>query len=45
VNHIDGDSKNNVYSNLEFLCPNCHSQTPNFRALNRKSTREYRVKK
>ena len=39
VNHKDGDAKNNVLENLEFLCPNCHSQTPTFRALNKKSAR------
>ena len=27
VDHIDGDRKNNEFSNLRFLCPNCHSQT------------------
>jgi hypothetical protein len=27
---------------LEILCPNCHSLTPNFRALNKKSSRTYR---
>ena len=26
INHIDGDFLNNLISNLEFLCPNCHSQ-------------------
>ena len=44
VNHIDGDSSNNVVSNLEVLCPNCHSLTPNFRALNKNSSRTYRRK-
>ncbi len=29
--HIDGDRHNNQLSNLQLLCPNCHSQTPNFR--------------
>jgi hypothetical protein len=24
------------------LCPNCHSLTPNFRALNKKSSRSHR---
>ena len=43
INHIDGDATNNSPSNLELLCPNCHSLTPNFRNLNKgKSTRTYR---
>lgn len=27
LDHIDGDNKNNVRSNLRCLCPNCHSIT------------------
>lgn len=34
VNHIDGDYRNNSPENIELLCPNCHSLTENFRALN-----------
>lgn len=34
VDHIDGDSGNNSFSNLRVLCPNCHSMTPNFGRLN-----------
>lgn len=30
VDHIDGNWKNNLPSNIRFLCPNCHSQTSNF---------------
>jgi hypothetical protein len=30
VDHKDGDWLNNQVSNLRFLCPNCHSQTPNY---------------
>lgn len=30
VDHIDGDWRNDVETNLRFLCPNCHSQTPTF---------------
>jgi hypothetical protein len=35
VDHIDGDYHNNLVENLRFLCPNCHSQTPNFAGLSR----------
>jgi 5-methylcytosine-specific restriction endonuclease McrA len=34
VHHIDGDNKNNELTNLQILCPNCHSQTDNYRAKN-----------
>jgi hypothetical protein len=40
VNHIDGDAANTSEENLELLCPNCHSLTPNFRALNTGSVRK-----
>lgn len=30
VNHKDGNRQNNDRTNLEILCPNCHSLTPNF---------------
>lgn len=30
LDHIDGDSDNNLPKNLRLLCPNCHSQTENF---------------
>lgn len=35
MNHIDGNSENNKLSNLELLCPNCHSLTPTFGILNK----------
>jgi hypothetical protein len=35
VDHIDGDYRNNLISNLRFLCPNCHRQTPNFAGRSR----------
>jgi hypothetical protein len=37
LDHIDGDPDNNMPSNLQLLCPNCHSQTPTFRTYNRGS--------
>ena len=30
IHHIDGNHKNHVISNLQLLCPNCHSQTDNY---------------
>lgn len=34
VHHTDGDSLNNELSNLQLLCPNCHSYTNNWRGKN-----------
>ena len=31
LHHIDGNSNNNNLTNLQLLCPNCHSQTKNYR--------------
>ncbi len=39
IDHIDGDATNTTVNNLRVLCPNCHSETPNFRARNKKSSR------
>lgn len=35
IDHLDGNWKNNCESNLRLICPNCHSLSPNFRALNK----------
>lgn len=35
VHHIDGDYKNNNEQNLLLLCPNCHSLTETYKALNK----------
>lgn len=43
VEHIDGDWKNNRSDNLTLLCPNCHSLTDTYRALNRGRGRPYRL--
>jgi 5-methylcytosine-specific restriction endonuclease McrA len=45
INHIDGDWKNNRPENLELLCPNCHSLTSNYGALNRGNGRPRRLRK
>ena len=37
IHHIDGNHKNHVKSNLQLLCPNCHSQTDTFSNRKRKS--------
>ena len=34
VDHIDGDWRNSSEENLRLLCPNCHSLTETFGALN-----------
>lgn len=31
LHHLDGNRYNNSLDNLQILCPNCHSQTDNFR--------------
>lgn len=35
VDHIDGNCSNTCPENLRLLCPNCHSLTPTYGALNR----------
>ena len=34
VHHKDGNRENNTVDNLIVLCPNCHSLTENYRAMN-----------
>lgn len=36
LEHKDGNNKNNDRSNLECICPNCHSQTKTWRGRNNK---------
>ena len=42
IDHIDGDSKNNLENNLRLICPNCHALTSNFRNLNKGKGRMWR---
>ncbi len=42
LEHIDGNSKNNSLNNLKLLCPNCHSLTLTFGALNKGNGRKNR---
>jgi len=39
LHHINGDGKDNRLENLQFLCPNCHSQTENFSGRGRRRLR------
>jgi hypothetical protein len=36
LHHVNGDGRDNRLQNLQFLCPNCHSQTENFSGRGRK---------
>ena len=42
VDHINGDSDNNLPSNLRLLCPNCHTQTDTFTGRNKKDSKRNR---
>lgn len=44
LHHIDGNSDNNDLNNLQIICPNCHSQTDNYKAKNKNSSRVTRLK-
>ena len=45
VEHIDGNSENDNENNLTLLCPNCHSQTPTYKAKNKGNGRHSRMKR
>lgn len=36
LDHIDGNNRNNIKSNLRCICPNCHSQTETYAGRNKK---------
>ena len=42
MHHVDGNNENNVISNFQLLCPNCHSLTPTYKALNKGKGRKDR---
>lgn len=41
LHHIDGNHYNNELTNLQILCPNCHSLTQNYRNKNSKLVKAY----
>ena len=43
ADHIDGNWRNNIESNLRLLCPNCDSLTSTYAGLNRGNGRKGRV--
>jgi hypothetical protein len=45
LEHIDGNSQNNDLNNLKLLCPNCHSLTPTYKALNKGNGRHKRMER
>jgi 5-methylcytosine-specific restriction endonuclease McrA len=44
VDHVDGNNKNNSIENIRYLCPNCHSQTDNYRFKGRSHSKEHQEK-
>lgn len=44
IEHIDGDSTNNDEDNLDLICPNCHSLTSTYKALNYGNGNKKRLK-
>lgn len=42
IEHIDGNHEDNSRENCTLLCPNCHSQTPTYKAKNKGNGRAFR---
>lgn len=45
IDHIDGNSENNIENNLRLICPNCHALTPFYKNMNRGKGRKWRIDK
>jgi len=45
LHHVDGNADNNVPTNLQLVCWNCHSLTPNFGRKNKNSSRKNRYRR
>lgn len=45
IEHIDGNHQNNVLTNCCLICPNCHSQTPTYKAKNKGRGRHSRMQR
>ncbi|MCR4322663.1 MAG: HNH endonuclease [Candidatus Azambacteria bacterium] len=43
ADHIDGNWRNNIETNLRLICPNCDALTPTYAGLNRGNGRKNRV--
>lgn len=43
ADHIDGNWRNNIESNLRLICPNCDSLSPTYAGLNRGNGRKNRA--
>lgn len=42
MDHVDGNSENNVRSNIRFVCPNCDTQLPTYCGRNKGNGRHHR---
>lgn len=42
LDHIDGNSSNNIIENVRLLCPNCHAQTSTYKNKNKGRGRQKR---
>lgn len=41
LDHIDGNARNNLRTNLRCICPNCDSQLDTYKSKNKNSARHY----